>query len=43
MSGELGAPLNCWVEYSQRKSIPVSYFKDWASKNKHTQYLGALH
>ena len=40
MSGELGAPLNCWVEYSQRKSIPVSYFKDWASKTSILQYLG---
>lgn len=40
MSGELGAPLNCWVEYSQRKSIPTSYFKDWASKTSILQYLG---
>ena len=40
MSGELGAPLNCWVEYSQRKSIPISYFKDWASKTSILQYLG---
>ena len=40
MSGELGAPLNCWVEYSQRKSIPITYFKDWASKTSILQYLG---
>ena len=40
MSGELGAPLNCWVEYSQRKSIPLTFFKDWASKTSILQYLG---
>jgi len=39
-SGELGAPLNCWVEYSQRKSVPLSSFKDWASKTTILQYLG---
>ena len=39
-SGELGTPLNCWVEYSQRKSIPLSFFKDWASKTSILQYLG---
>ena len=26
--GALGTPLNCWVEYSQRKSVPISFFKD---------------
>ena len=39
-SGELGSPLNCWVEYSQRKSIPLSFFKEWASKTSILQYLG---
>ena len=39
-SGELGAPLNCWIEYSQRKSVPISFFKDWASKTSILQYLG---
>lgn len=39
-SGELGEPLNCWAEYSQRKSIPLSFFKDWASKTSVLQYLG---
>ncbi|MEL0237954.1 MAG: Gfo/Idh/MocA family oxidoreductase [Gammaproteobacteria bacterium] len=39
-SGELGIPLNCWVEYSQRKSIPVSFFKDWSNKTSILQYLG---
>mgnify|MGYP001478341098 FL=1 len=39
-SGELGVPLNCWVEYSQRKSVPLSSFKDWASKTTILQYLG---
>lgn len=39
-SGELGQPLNCWVEYSQRKSIPLSFFKEWVSKTSVLQYLG---
>ena len=39
-SGELGTPLNCWVEYSQRKSIPISSFKEWASNTSILQYLG---
>ena len=39
-SGALGTPLNCWVEYSQRKSIPLSFFKEWASKTSILQYLG---
>ena len=25
-SGELGKLLNCWIEYSQRKSIPTKFF-----------------
>ncbi|MDA7785203.1 Gfo/Idh/MocA family oxidoreductase [Pseudomonadales bacterium] len=39
-SGELGVPLNCWVEYSQRKSIPLTSFKEWASQTSILQYLG---
>ena len=39
-SGILGLPLNCWVEYSQRKSIPTSFFRDWAQKTSVLQYLG---
>ncbi len=39
-SGALGTPLNCWVEYSQRKSVPISFFKDWASQTSVLQYLG---
>lgn len=39
-SGVLGTPLNCWVEYSQRKSVPLLFFKDWASQTSILQYLG---
>lgn len=39
-SGDLGIPLNCWVEYSQRRSVPLSFFKDWASQTSILQYLG---
>tara|TARA_B100001287_G_scaffold62031_1_gene50118 strand:+ start:20211 stop:21392 length:1182 start_codon:yes stop_codon:yes gene_type:complete len=39
-SNELGKPLNCWIEYSQRRSIPIKFFKDWASKTSILQYLG---
>lgn len=39
-SGELGTPLSCWIEYSQKKSIPLTFFKDWASKTSILQYLG---
>jgi len=39
-SGVLGTPLNCWVEYSQRKSVPILFFKDWASQTSVLQYLG---
>ncbi|MDC1475606.1 Gfo/Idh/MocA family oxidoreductase [Gammaproteobacteria bacterium] len=39
-SGDLGTPLNCWVEYSQRKSVPLTSFKDWASQTSILQYLG---
>ncbi len=39
-SGDLGTPLNCWVEYSQRKSVPTLFFKDWASQTSILQYLG---
>ena len=26
-NGELGLPINCWVEYSQRKSVPIQFLK----------------
>lgn len=39
-AGELGKPLNCWIEYSQRRSLPIKFFKDWASKTSILQYLG---
>tara|TARA_Y100000768_G_scaffold339592_1_gene282913 strand:- start:1395 stop:2576 length:1182 start_codon:yes stop_codon:yes gene_type:complete len=39
-SGALGTPLNCWVEYSQRKTVPTLFFKDWASQTSVLQYLG---
>ena len=38
--GIIGSPINCWIEYSQRKSVPLSFFKDWASKTSILQYLG---
>lgn len=39
-SGDVGLPINCWVEYSQRRSIPLQSFKQWASKTSILQYLG---
>jgi predicted dehydrogenase len=39
-SGDLGELLYCWVEYSQRKSIPTKVFKNWAEKTSILQYLG---
>jgi len=39
-SQALGDLLYCHVEYSQRKSIPTSFFKSWASKTNILQYLG---
>jgi len=39
-SGELGELLYSWVEYSQRKSIPIDIFKDWAEHTSILQYLG---
>lgn len=39
-SGELGRPLCCWMEYSQRKSIPSVAFKDWVARSSVIQYLG---
>ena len=38
--GYLGDLLYCWVEYSQRKSIPTEIFKAWAEKTSILQYLG---
>ena len=39
-TGQLGELLYCWVEYSQRKSIPSEVFQKWADKTSILQYLG---
>jgi len=39
-SDVLGDLLYCWVEYSQRKSIPTEVFKAWTEKTSVLQYLG---
>ena len=39
-SGGIGSPLYCFVEYSQRKSIPTKVFKSWVNKTNILQYLG---
>ena len=36
----IGDLLYCWVEYSQRKSIPAEIFKAWTEKTSILQYLG---
>jgi predicted dehydrogenase len=36
----IGDLLYCWVEYSQRKSIPTEIFKKWVEKTSILQYLG---
>ena len=36
----LGVPLYCWIEYSQRKSIPTVSFRKWTEKTNILQYLG---
>ncbi len=36
----IGDLLYCWVEYSQRKSIPTKIFKAWVEKTSILQYLG---
>lgn len=38
--GNLGELLYCWVEYSQRKSIPTTTFKSWSFRSSILQYLG---
>jgi len=38
--GRIGDLLYCWVEYSQRKSIPTNIFKEWTEKTSILQYLG---
>jgi D-galacturonate reductase len=38
--GNLGDILYCWVEYSQKKSIPTVVFKEWVEKTNILQYLG---
>jgi len=37
---KIGDLLYCWVEYSQRKSIPTQIFKAWTEKTSILQYLG---
>ena len=39
-SGSLGNLVTCWIEYSQRKSIPLNSFKDWSARTTILQYLG---
>jgi D-galacturonate reductase len=39
-NNNLGELLYCWVEYSQRKSIPTEAFKEWNEKTSILQYLG---
>lgn len=36
----IGDLLYIWTEYSQRKSIPTSFFKEWSSHSSILQYLG---
>jgi|APSaa5957512535_1039671.scaffolds.fasta_scaffold07721_6 D-galacturonate reductase len=40
LGGRIGEPLYCWVEYSQRKSIPTEIFKAWSFRTSILQYLG---
>lgn len=39
-TNRLGDPLYTWIEYSQRKSIPTTIFKNWVEKSNILQYLG---
>ena len=39
-TSRLGDPLYTWIEYSQRKSIPTTIFKNWVEKSNILQYLG---
>jgi len=38
--GTLGVPLYFHVEYSQRKEVPLNYFRKWANQTDIFQYLG---
>ena len=38
--GRISDPLYCWVEYSQRKSIPEKGFSEWVKHTNPLQYLG---
>ena len=40
LAGRLGTLLYCWVEYSQRKSIPTKFFHSWVERTSILQYLG---
>ena len=38
---KLGEPLYTWTEYSQRKTIPTTVFRNWVEKSNLLQYLAA--
>jgi predicted dehydrogenase len=38
--GELGDPLHVHVDFSQRRSIPITVFRRWAARSSVFQYLG---
>lgn len=37
---EIGEPLYAVIEYSQRKKVPMEWFRGWAAKSNIFQYLG---
>ena len=39
-NNRIGDLLYCWVEYSQRKSMPTDVFRSWTGKTSVLQYLG---
>ncbi len=39
-NNRIGDLLYCWVEYSQRKSMPTDVFRSWIGKTSVLQYLG---
>ena len=41
-TNQIGIPLYTWTEYSQRKTIPLTSFRQWVSKSNILQYL-AVH
>ena len=34
----IGTPLYTWTEYSQRKTIPLTTFREWVAKSNILQY-----